>query len=165
MTRIKPFINKYKCEGINFLLEKDDKKKFEKNNITISLNVLYAKKENIHPAYFSKHNSNRVKQVILLMILNGEKLSALLRGITSWWFLLSKLPSFFCNRKKKLEPHKKICEKMIFVMLLQTFEDTKILEFNQYQKSYKAPFIIYLECIIEKIDGYKIILKIHLQQK
>ena len=84
MTRIKPFINKYKCEGINFLLEKDDKKKFEKNNITISLNVLYAKKENIHPAYFSKHNSNRVKQVILLMILNGEKLSALLRGITSW---------------------------------------------------------------------------------
>ena len=44
---------------------------------------------------------------------------------------------------------------MIFVMLLQTFEDTKILEFNQNQKSYKAPFIIYLECIIEKIDGYK----------
>ena len=37
------------------------------------------------------------------------------------------------------------------------FDDTKILEFNQYQKSDKAPFIIYadLECIIEKIDGYK----------
>ena len=37
------------------------------------------------------------------------------------------------------------------------FEDTKILEFNQYQKSYKAPFIIYadLECIIENIDGCK----------
>ena len=34
------------------------------------------------------------------------------------------------------------------------FEDTKILEFNQYQKFDKAPFIIYadLECIIEKID-------------
>ena len=33
-------------------------------------------------------------------------------------------------------------------------EDSKILEFNQYQKSDKAPFIIYadLECIIEKID-------------
>ena len=38
------------------------------------------------------------------------------------------------------------------------FEDTKILVFNQYKKSDKAPFIIYadLECIIEKIDGYKI---------
>ena len=37
------------------------------------------------------------------------------------------------------------------------FEDTKILEFNQHQKSDKAPFIIYadLECIIEKIDGCK----------
>ena len=34
-------------------------------------------------------------------------------------------------------------------------DDTKILEFNQYQKSDKAPFIIYadLECLIEKIDG------------
>ena len=37
------------------------------------------------------------------------------------------------------------------------FEGTKILEINQYQKSDKAPFIIYadLEFIIEKIDGCK----------
>ena len=36
-------------------------------------------------------------------------------------------------------------------------EDTKILEFNQYQKSDKPPFIIYedFEYIIEKIDGCK----------
>ena len=36
-------------------------------------------------------------------------------------------------------------------------QDTKILEFNQYHKSDKALFIIYvdLECIIEKIDGCK----------
>ena len=35
--------------------------------------------------------------------------------------------------------------------------DTKILEFNWYQKYDIAPFIIYtdLECIIEKIDGCK----------
>ena len=34
-------------------------------------------------------------------------------------------------------------------------EDTKILEFNQYQKSDKVLFVIYadLECLIEKIDG------------
>ena len=38
-----------------------------------------------------------------------------------------------------------------------TSEDTEILEFNQYQKSDKAPFIIYadLECLKEKIDGCK----------
>ena len=36
-------------------------------------------------------------------------------------------------------------------------EDTKILEFNQSQKSDKAPFIIYadLQCLIEKNDGCK----------
>ena len=36
-------------------------------------------------------------------------------------------------------------------------KDTKILEFNQYQKSDKALFIIYadLECLLEKIDGCK----------
>ena len=36
-------------------------------------------------------------------------------------------------------------------------DDTKILEFNQNQKYYKAAFIIYadLECRIEKIDGCK----------
>ena len=58
----------------------------------IPLNVLHAKKEKIYPAYVSKHNSNREKQVILLIISMGEKLwhylavkklSVLLRGITS----------------------------------------------------------------------------------
>ena len=35
-------------------------------------------------------------------------------------------------------------------------EDSKILEFNQYQKPGKAPFIIYdLECIIKKTDACK----------
>ena len=36
-------------------------------------------------------------------------------------------------------------------------KDTKISEFNQYKKSDKAPFIIYvdLECIKEKIDECK----------
>ena len=37
------------------------------------------------------------------------------------------------------------------------FEDPKILEFNQYQKSDKAPFIIYAdpESKRDKIDGCK----------
>ena len=64
MTKIKPFINKYNWEGINYPSEKDDWKKFEKSNVTIALNVLSAKKEKIYPAYVSNHNSNREKQVI-----------------------------------------------------------------------------------------------------
>ena len=41
-------------------------------------------------------------------------------------------------------------------------ENTKILEFNQYQKSNKTPFIINAdrESLTEKINGLKIILKI-----
>ena len=44
-TKIKLFINKYNWEGINYPSENDDWKKFEKNNVTIALNVSYAKKE------------------------------------------------------------------------------------------------------------------------
>ena len=72
MTKTKYFINQYKWEGINFPLEKDDCKKFEKNNLTTALNVLYSKIEKIYPAYVSKQNRNREKQVIILMITNGE---------------------------------------------------------------------------------------------
>ena len=39
----------------------------------IPLNVLDAKKEKIYPAYISKHSTKREKQVILLMIPNGEE--------------------------------------------------------------------------------------------
>ena len=73
ITKNKPFINKYNWEGVNFPSKKVDQKKFKKIYVTIFVNVLYAKKEKIHPAYVSKHNSNRKKQVILLMISNGEK--------------------------------------------------------------------------------------------
>ena len=36
IIKIKPFINKYKWEGINFLSEKGDWKQFHKTNVTIA---------------------------------------------------------------------------------------------------------------------------------
>ena len=41
--------------------------------------------------------------------------------------------------------------------VLMPSEGTKLLKFNQYQKSHKTPFIIYadLECLIENIYGRK----------
>ena len=45
-------------EGIN-PSEKNDWKKFERNNVTLALNVFYAEKEKIYPVYVSRHNSNR----------------------------------------------------------------------------------------------------------
>ena len=53
---------------INFPSDKDDREKIGTNNRTIAPKVLYAKKEIIYPSFVSKHNSNREKQVILLMI-------------------------------------------------------------------------------------------------
>ena len=44
IPKTKSFINKYNCKEINYPLRKDDWKKFEKNNPTIALNVMYVKK-------------------------------------------------------------------------------------------------------------------------
>ena len=69
------------------------------------------KKEKTYPAYVLKHNSNCEKQVLLLMIPNGEgwhylavkKVSALLREITSKYhgdfYCLNILHSFATEKK------------------------------------------------------------------
>ena len=69
------------------------------------------KKKKTYPAYVSKHNSNREKQAIFLMIPSGEgwdylavkRLSALLRGIASKhlgdFYCLSCLHSFAIESK------------------------------------------------------------------
>ena len=61
------------------------------------------------------------------------------------------------KKKTKLESHKKVCENKDFCNIIMPPENKKILEFNQYQKSAKAQFIIYadLECVIEKIKECK----------
>ena len=51
---------------MNFPLEKDDWKKFERNIAITSLNVWYPEKEKMCPAYVLQHNTNREKQVIFL---------------------------------------------------------------------------------------------------
>ena len=60
MTEITPFIDKYNRERINC---PSKKKNDWKNNVTIAVNVLYAKNEKINPAYVSKHNSDHEKKL------------------------------------------------------------------------------------------------------
>ena len=62
-------MNKYNWEGLDFPSEKDDWEKFEKNIVSI-------------------YNSNREKQVILLMIPNGEKSKA--KSRRQWHYLTIK---------------------------------------------------------------------------
>ena len=64
----KPLINKYYWKGIIYPSGKDDWKKFEKNNPTIVLNEM-----DICPVFILKRNSDCEKQIILLMIPNGEE--------------------------------------------------------------------------------------------
>ena len=73
--RIKPFINQYDWKGINFPSQKEDWKKFESNNKSIALNILFVpyNTEKIRLAYKSKYNFKRENQVILLMITDGKK--------------------------------------------------------------------------------------------
>ena len=52
-----------------------DWKKFERNNKTIALNILYVPPDTktINLAYKSKYNRKRKNQVVLLMISNGQQ--------------------------------------------------------------------------------------------
>ena len=93
ISKIKPFIEQYNWNGIEFQATSKDWKIFEQNNESIALNVLYVPNgtKKISLAYKSKRYLNREEQVILLIISNGEKwhyaavtrLSGLLRGVTS----------------------------------------------------------------------------------
>ena len=85
VSNIEPFIIKYKWEAINYLAKMDDWKKFEKNNPSIAVNVLYTKEKEILPVYISHHNSSREMQIVLLMIEHEEK--------DGWhYFVVKKLP-------------------------------------------------------------------------
>ena len=56
------------------------------------------------------------------------------------------------RKKIELGSHKKVRKNKNFCDVIMPSEDTKILEFNQYKKFDKAPFIIFadIECIKEK---------------
>ena len=163
VSKIKPFINQYNWNDIDFPSTGKDWKKFELNNESIALNVLY-NTGRMHLAYKSKHNLTREKQVILLMITDGEKwhyravkrLSGLLRGVTC-----NNNGDFYClncfhsyKTENKLDKHKKICENHDYCHVEMPNEDNKIIKYNQGEKSIRPPFILYadLECLLEKIS-------------
>ena len=166
VSKIKPFINQCNWNDIDFPSTGKGWKKFELNNESIALNILYVPHHTgkIHLAYKSKQYLTREKQVILLMITDGEKwhytvvkrLSGLLRGVTG-----NNNGDFYClncfhlyRTENKLEKHKNICENHDYCHVEMPNEDNKIIKYNQGEKSIRSPFIIYadLECLLEKIS-------------
>ena len=79
-------------ERINYPSKFDDWKRFEKNNPTIALNILYTKEKEILPAYISKHNWTCEKQIIVLMIPNEEK--------EGWHYLAVKISALFHKKHR-----------------------------------------------------------------
>ena len=74
ISNIKPFIDQYNWKGIDFPAGIKDWKKFEQNNDTIALNILYVppNTKTINLAYKSKYNCKRKNQVVLLMITDDK---------------------------------------------------------------------------------------------
>ena len=149
-------------EDIDFPSTSKDWKKFECNN-EVALNILYVpyntKKVNI--AYKSKNNLTQEKQIILLMISDGQKwhylvVKNLLKGITS-----NHKEDFHClncfhsyRTENKLEAHKKICENHDYCHVEMPTKNNNIIKYNHGEKSMKLPFVIYaeLECLLEKMS-------------
>ena len=75
MSKLKPYINKYNWERVEFPAGPKDWKKFVRNNKTIALNILFIphNAKTIRVAYRSEHSNERKTQVILLMITNRKK--------------------------------------------------------------------------------------------
>ena len=172
-----PFISQYNWEGIEFPAGIKDWKRFERNNKTIALNILFVphNEKTINLAYKSKYNRKRENQVVLLMITNGEKwhyialksvrtddgfnrpirsLSRLFRGITSNnhgdFYCLGCLHSF--RTDNALKKHERLCDNNDYCHVEMPTEDNNKLKYNHGEKSLKAPFAIYadLECLLIK---------------
>ena len=165
ISKIKPFINQYNWKDRDFPPTNKDWRKFELNN-EIALNILDVphNTRKIQVAHKSKNNLTCDKQVILLMITDGQKWhyltvknsSGLLRRITS-----THKEDFYClncfrsyRTRNKLEAHKKICENHNYCNVEMPTKDNNIIKYNQGEKSIKLPFVIYadLECLLEKMS-------------
>ena len=167
ISKLRPYINQYNWKDIKFPSVKDDWKKFEQNNNEIALNKLFVphNKKEIEPAYISKYNYKRKKQVILLMITDDDNrwhylavksLPALFRGITS-----SNNGDFYClncfhsyRTLNKLKKHERVCNNHDYCRIDMPEEHEKI-KYLPGEKSLKVPFIIYadLEYLLKKVQS------------
>ena len=165
ISKIKPFLGQYNWKDIDFPPTNKDWRKFELNN-EIALNILYVphNSRKIQVAYKYKNNLTCNKQVILLMITDGEKwhyltvknLSGLLRRVTS-----THKEDFYClncfrlyRMRNKLEAHKKICENHNYCNAEMPTKYNNLIKYNPGEKSIKLPFVIYadLECLLKKMS-------------
>ena len=174
ISKLKPFINNYNWKDIEFSSHSKDWRKFECNNKTIALNILYVpyNTKKINQAYISKHNNERDNRVNLLMITDEtnnwhyfavKRMSRLLREITS-----NHNGDFSClncfhpyTTEKKLRKQERICKNHDFCYPKMPDKDNKILKYVPRKKSLKVLFTIRadLECLLREKIHARITLK------
>ena len=177
---LKSYINRCNWEGIEFPASSKSWIKFDRNNKTIALNILFIphNTKTIRIAYRSEYNNKCKKQVILLMITGGKKwhylvitnLFALLRGKSS-----NHHEDFYClncfnsyTTKSKLKEYEERCNNHDSCHVEMPKWVEKILKYNLGEKSLKAPFAIYLDlaCLLKKKNNFvKIIISKNLTQR
>ena len=69
MTKFKLFMDKYNWEGLNYVSEKDDWKKSEKNNLTIALNFCLV----MYVLSMPQNITQIVKKKIILLMIKNRK--------------------------------------------------------------------------------------------
>ena len=165
--------NTLNMEGITYPVSLKDIKRFEKQNLDISISVLgYSKDERIYPLRISeftkkKKEDERKHNIVLLLIKNGDNshycyvknLSALLSSQINkhdhkLYFCLNCLSGY--DDPEKLEKHKEYCSEEESIKINMPKPDTYI-KFKNYLYSERAPFAIYadFESILKPLDTCK----------
>ena len=157
-------------EGIAYPVDLKDIKRFEKQNLDISISVLgYSKDERIYPLRISKYTKakkedERKHNIVLLLIKRGDNshyclINNLSRLLTSQvnkhshklYFCLNCLNGY--DDPEKLEKHKEYCSEEESIKINMPAPETYI-KFKNFLYSERAPFAIYadFESIVKPLD-------------
>ena len=152
-------------EGIAYPVSLKDIKRFEKQNLDISISILgYSKDERVYPLRISKKEEERKYNIVLLLIKNGnnshycyvKNLSALLASQVNnhkgkLYFCLNCLNGY--DEPEKLEQHKEYCNETESIKINMPPPDTYI-KFKNFLYSERAPFAVYadFESIVKPLD-------------
>ena len=175
ITQLKPYVERYNWEGLEFPMDYKKISKFEKNNHGVAVNVLFVKEiesknaskgGRVYVARRSDYN-RRSKQVNLLMIVEGEKrhytavknLSRLLSSENSkgrkgaYHYCVNCLNGF--RTESARDKHYAYCSSHGEVRVKMPSQDGKWLKFYDGQCQFKVPFMMYadFESILKPIDN------------
>ncbi|XP_052765064.1 uncharacterized protein LOC128206548 [Mya arenaria] len=150
-----PYKQEIDMLGINYPVKLADIRKVERRNENISINVFTYEKETIVPLRITEH-TRRPHHVNLLWLTKGD---------ISHYYLITDLNKFlsrtknshirrhFCPyclhgflKETSLKEHQKLCARNGAQRVnLPTPGDNDILNFKDYEKTLKAPFIVYAD--------------------